>query len=218
MNQQTDGMLLSSTGVAWDEERLAGRYAFFRKLRDKVSLRLIYYPYWLMEPHGTATWRFFGTKPVAMLMVTDARSRRCLRISAPPLLKEERLLPAEASEKTPFFPAVLENESFSLKVQAHIAPALYEEESAKRQAEDFALKAWNRKCNLPLGPRAALACTDIAATFLYKPFWLMTTEEKTQDGRDKLFIFDASTGIGGLSEYWNVAEYAMALPGGVSAS
>ncbi len=218
MNQHSDGIPLSSTGVAWDEERLAGRYAFFRKLRDKVSLRLIYYPYWLMELHGTATWRFFGTKPVAMLLVADARSGRCLRISAPPMLKEERILPAESSGTEAFVPACVKNEDFSLSVSTHIAPAVQDEESVKRQAEDFALKAWNRKCNLPLGPRATLACTNIVTTFLYKPFWLMTTEEKTKDGKDRLFIFDASTGIGGLSEYWNVAEYVMALPGGTSFS
>ena len=218
MNQQTDGILLSSTGVAWDEERLAARYSFFRKLRDKVSLRLIYYPYWLMELHGTATWRFFGTKPVAMLLVTDSRSGRCQRISAQPVLREERIFPTGQTKSPAFFPAVLESAETTRSVQVHVAPVAYDEEDAKRQAEDFALKAWGRKCNLPLGPRAALACTNIVTTFLYKPLWLMTTEEKTQDGKDKLFIFDATTGLGGLSEYWNVAEYVMAMPRDGSAS
>ena len=193
MNQHSDGIPVFSTGVAWDEERLAGRYAFFRKLRDRVTLRLIYYPYWLMEPHGTATWRIFGTKPVAMLLVADARSGRCLRISAPPVLKEERIFPTGSSETETFFPAGLKNEDTSLSVLVHIAPAVQDEESVKRQAGEFALKAWNRKCNLPLGPRATLACTNIVTTFLYKPFWLMTTEEKTKDGKDRLFIFDATT-------------------------
>ena len=39
----------------------------------------------------------------------------------------------------------------------------------------------------------------------------MTMKEAQKDQKEKLFIFAASTGLGGLSEYWNVAEYAMSL-------
>ena len=55
-------MTLTSTGVEWDEDSLAKRYAFFRKVRNEVRLDLLYYPYWVIELHGRATWRFFGQK------------------------------------------------------------------------------------------------------------------------------------------------------------
>ena len=47
MTPQTDAILLNSTRVEWDENRLARRYAFFRRLRGRVRLDLLYYPYWL---------------------------------------------------------------------------------------------------------------------------------------------------------------------------
>lgn len=57
MTPQTDAILLNSTRVEWDENRLARRYAFFRRLRGRVRLDLLYYPYWLAELRGRAKWR-----------------------------------------------------------------------------------------------------------------------------------------------------------------
>ena len=212
-------MTLTSTGVEWDEDSLAKRYAFFRKVRNEVRLDLLYYPYWVIELHGRATWRFFGQKAVAMLLVSDARSGRCLRISAPPVLCEEHILPSETEEESPFFPAELKSGSgSSVQTRAHIAPALHEEDAVIQTAETFALSAWNRRYNLPLGPRADIACTEKKALFLHKPFWIMTMKEAQTAQKEKMFIFDASTGLGGLSEYWNVAEYAMSLRDSSAAS
>ena len=41
----------------------------------------------------------------------------------------------------------------------------------------------------------------------------MTPDGDAEQRKEKLFIFDASTGLGGLSEYWNIAEYVMELRG-----
>lgn len=212
----SQSICLHSTGVEWDEERLARRYAFLRGIRSEVRLDLLYYPYWLLELRGRAAWRFFGEKPVDMLLISDGRSGHCRRISAPPALREERLHPVEtdAPEKGSFLPARLEKpescgSSGARDARAHVAPALLGEEEATREAESFALKAWTRRCNLPLGPRAELACTERKAVFLHKPFWIMTPDRNAEPRGGKLFIFDASTGLGGLSEYWSIAEYIM---------
>ena len=213
MTPQTDAILLNSTRVEWDENRLARRYAFFRRLGGRVRLDLLYYPYWLAELRGRAKWRFFGERPLVLLLAVDARSGRCLRISAPPALREESLVPAGTVKGEGFFPAVLEGAGDSRTVQAHVAGNHIGEECAKRAAETFALSAWGRRCNLPLGPRADIVCTDRQIALLHKPFWIMTPDGDAEQRKEKLFIFDASTGLGGLSEYWNIAEYVMELRG-----
>ena len=213
MTPQTDAILLNSTRVEWDENRLARRYAFFRRLRGRVRLDLLYYPYWLAELRGRAKWRFFGERPLVLLLAVDARSGRCLRISAPPALREESRVPAGTVKGEGVFPAVLEGAGDSRTVQAHVAGNHIGEECAKRAAETFALSAWGRRCNLPLGPRADIVCTDRQIALLHKPFWIMTPDGDAEQRKEKLFIFDASTGLGGLSEYWNIAEYVMELRG-----
>lgn len=213
MTPQTDAILLNSPRVEWDENRLARRYAFFRRRRGRVRLDLLYYPYWLAELRGRAKWRFFGERPLVLLLAVDARSGRCLRISAPPALREESLVPAGTVKGEGFFPAVLEGAGDSRTVQAHVAGNHIGEECAKRAAETFALSAWGRRCNLPLGPRADIVCTDRQIALLHKPFWIMTPDGDAEQRKEKLFIFDASTGLGGLSESWNIAEYVMELRG-----
>lgn len=206
-------MLLRSTGVTWNEERLARRYGFLRRMRNDVSFELIYYPYWVLELHGKAVWHLFGARPLAMLIAADARSGRCLQISAPPVLTTERLRPAatDLPEQSPFFPARLEGNVPENDVRAHVVRPLRNRKTVQGSAEAFALAAWRRRCNLPLGPRADISCTDSAAVLLHKPFWLMRARPTVKDSRNKLFVFDASTGLGGVSEYWNVVEYVMAL-------
>lgn len=206
-------MILRSTGVTWNEESLTRRYGFLRRIRNDVSLELIFYPYWLIELHGRAVWRLFGARPLAMLVAADARSGRCLRISTPPVLFMERLRPAATalSGQSPFFPAWLEGQHALNNVNAHVVRPLCDRKTVQNSAETFALAAWRRRCNLPLGPRADISCTDSTAVLLHKPFWIMTARPATEDGRNKLFVFDASTGLGGFSEYWNVVEYVMSL-------
>lgn len=179
----------------------------------RVRLDLLYYPYWLAELRGRAKWRFFGERPLVLLLAVDARSGRCLRISAPPALREESLVPAGTVKGEGFFPPSLKAPGDSRTVQAHVAGNHIGEECAKRAAETFALSAWGRRCNLPLGPRADIVCTDRQIALLHKPFWIMTPDGDAEQRKEKLFIFDASTGLGGLSEYWNIAEYVMELRG-----
>ena len=216
-------MTLRSTGVTWDEESLTRRYGFLRRVRNEVSFKLVFYPYWVLELHGRAIWRLFGARPLAMLVVADARSGRCLQISAPPVLTMERLRPATTalSKQSSFFPAGLEGQHVPSKdVRAHVVRPLCDRKAVQNNAETFALAAWRRRCNLPLGPRADISCTDSTAVLLHKPFWIMTAQSNVKNGRNKLFVFDASTGLGGVSEYWNVVEYIMALdqdaPAGIS--
>ena len=206
-------MTLRSTGVTWDEESLTRRYGFLRRIRNDVSLELIFYPYWLIELHGRAVWHLFGARPLAMLVAADARSGRCLRISTPPMLFMERLSPAatDFAEQSPFFPAGLEGQHSLKNVNAHVVRPLCDRKTVQNSAETFALTAWHRRCNLPLGPRADISCTDSTAVLLHKPFWIMTARPAAENGRNKLFVFDASTGLGGVSEYWNVVEYVMSL-------
>lgn len=206
-------MTLRSTGVTWNEESLTRRYGFLRRIRNDVSLELIFYPYWLIELHGRAVWRLFGARPLAMLVAADARSGRCLRISTPPVLFMERLRPAATAllGQSPFFPAGLEGQHALNNVNAHVVRPLCDRKTVQNSAETFALAAWHRRCNLPLGPRADISCTDSTAVLLHKPFWIMTARPSAEDGRNKLFVFDASTGLGGVSEYWNVVEYVMGL-------
>ena len=206
-------MILRSTGVTWNEESLTRRYGFLRRIRNDVSLELIFYPYWLIELHGSAVWRLFGARPLAMLVAADARSGRCLRISTPPMLFMERLSPAATalSGQSPFFPAGLEGQHALNHVNAHVVRPLCDRKTVQNSAETFALAAWRRRCNLPLGPCADISCTDSTAVLLHKPFWIMTARPAAEDGRNKLFVFDASTGLGGVSEYWNVVEYVMSL-------
>ena len=209
--------VLLSTGVTWDEDSLARRYGFVRRIRDEVRFELIYCPYWLFELHGQAHWRLFGARSLAMLVASDARSGRCLRVSAPPVLVTERLLPASAvfCESGPFLPARLKGPHVPEKdVRAHVVRPLCDRKTGQSNAEAFALAAWRRRCNLPLGPRADILCASNAATLLHKPFWIMTSLSPAASGRNKLFIFDASTGLGGVSDYWNVVEYVLSLNAG----
>lgn len=200
---------LHSTGLAWNEERLAGRYDFFRRRREEVRLDLLYYPYWLMHLAGSAKWRFFGEKPLEMLLVSDARTGRCRRVSSLPQPVGESLFFSEETDG--FAPARCSTETESGTAFAHVALPLREQSEAEAGAETFALEAWNRRCNIPLGPRADIRCSHRESSLVYKPFWIMRPKVQPESGVEKMFIFDASTGLGGVSEYWNVVEYVKSL-------
>ena len=200
---------LNSTGLVWNEERLAGRYDFFRRRREEVRLDLLYYPYWLIHLAGSAKWRFFGEKPMEMLLVSDGRTGRCRRVSSLPQPAEERLV--FSGETDGFSPACFEAEAESGTALAHVAQPLLEQSAAEAEAEAFALAVWNRRCNIPLGPRADIRCGHREASLFYKPFWIMQPKVRPESGVEKMFIFDASTGLGGVTEYWSVVEYVKAL-------
>lgn len=203
---------LQSSGLVWNEESLAGRYSFLRRRRDEVKLELLYYPYRFFHVQGSATWRFFGRKPLEMLLVADARTGKCQRVSSFPECREERVFFEEAQTMPEgFASALLKTEEEERSVSAHVVRPLYEENSVGECAEAFAVRQWSRRCNLPLGPRAVICCTEKNSLFLYKPFWVMRPREKPESGPGKMFIFDASTGLGGVSEYWNVVEYVLSL-------
>lgn len=205
---------LCSSGLEWDEARLSSRYAFLRRREREVRLDLLYYPYLLFHVCGTATWRFLGSRPLELLLVTDARTGKCLRVSSFPVFHEEKLTMEEEEEvKAGFVPATLESATGKRALSVHVVPYLLGREDAELSAEAFSLKAWGRRCNLPLGPRADIRCTKKESFFLYKPFWVMRPKERQKQGSEKMFIFDASTGLGGVSEYWNVVEYVLALNG-----
>lgn len=202
-------LTLCSSGLEWDEGALAGRYAFLRKRKEDVRLDLLYYPYQLFHVQGRAHWRFFGERPLEMLVVTDARTGKCLRVSSFPRFFQERLS-FELPEHTDVFsPALLTDDGGTREVSVCVVAPMYGEEEASGKAESFALSAWSRRCNLPLGPRADIRCTAKKTFFLYKPFWIMRPKEHPAGG--KMFVFDATTGLGGVSEYWNVVEYVLEL-------
>lgn len=202
---------LPSSGLVWDEEHLAARYAFLRRRRDEVTLELLYYPYWLFSMQGTATWRFFGEKPLEILLVCDAGTGRCQRVSSFPEMREESLSFDGSGDSARFAPGMLRADGMERQVYACVVPLKVGEAQAGDAAEAFALSLWRRRCNLPLGPRAAIHCTEKRPLFLYKPFWIMRPKARPESGPGKMFVFDASTGLGGVSEYWNVVEYVLAL-------
>lgn len=200
---------LCSSGLEWDEESLVSRYAFLRRRRSEVSLDLLYYPYWLFHVRGTAAWRFFGHRPLEMLLVVDARSGRCQRVSSVPRFYEEKLLFEQEGAEEAFLPVTLEAENGTRRLSAHVAPFLLDGKMAEQSAETFALASWGRRCNLPLSPRADISCTEKNSFFLYKPFWIMRPNSSGTQDKEKMFVFDATTGLGGVSEYWNVVEYIL---------
>lgn len=195
----------------WDEEHLAARYAFLRRRRDEVTLDLLYYPYWLFSMQGTAAWRFFGEKPLEALLVADACTDRCQRVSSFPELREESLSFDGVEDSAHFASALLRADGMERQVSACVVPLKSGEAQAGAAAEAFALSLWRRRCNLPLGPRAVIRCTEKKPLFLYKPFWIMRPKARSESGPGKMFVFDASTGLGGVSEYWNVVEYVLEL-------
>ena len=188
-------LTLNSSGLAWDAEALCARYAFLRKRREEVRLDLLYYPYRLFHLRGQASWRFFGKRPLEMLLVVDARTGKCLRVSSFPDVCEA------------FSPARVEADGQALEASAHVAAAVLDEAEAASRAEAFAIAAWGRRCNLPLGPRADIRCAESSSRLLCKPFWIMRPKERPAGG--KMFVFDATTGLGGGSEYWNVVDYVL---------
>lgn len=62
-NLSARNMLLHSTGVTWDEKSLLRRYSFLRRIQSGVELRLLYYPYWLLELRGHAHWNSSARAP-----------------------------------------------------------------------------------------------------------------------------------------------------------
>ena len=144
-----------------------------------------------------------------MLLVSDGRTGRCRRVSSLPQPAEERLVLSEETDG--FSPARFEAEAESGTALAHVAQPLLDQSAAEAEAEAFALAAWNRRCNIPLGPRADIRCGHREVSLFYKPFWIMQPKVRPESGVEKMFIFDASTGLGGVTEYWSVVEYVKAL-------
>ena len=208
------GYSLRSSGLEWDGDDLASRYAFLRRRRDEVRLDLLYYPYWLFSITGVARWRFFGEKVLETLTVVDARSGKCLRAPSFPDIHEDHVRFDGGEDSGGFSVASVCAEGRVRRAATHVAGVLKDEDEARSLAETFALAAWNRRYYLPLGPRATIHCSARSASLLHKPFWIMRPRKSPESGPGKMFVFDASTGLGGVSEYWNVVEYALNLQKG----
>lgn len=199
-----DRCMVRSSGLFWNRERLYGRYKFLRELREEVSFDLLYYPYWFVRLAGTVKWRFWGAKRAEQLRILDGRTARSLRLLSAPELIEETVEFLEEPAGGRFAAARVLSGGEALAVDGlHVAPFAADREEALRRGREDALREMLRFYNRPLGFRAEIEPTELEAESLYKPFWVM----RAANDRDKAFVFDASTGLGGVAEYWNVVEY-----------
>lgn len=185
MNNQAALPVLPCTGLLWDVERLRARYKFLRKVTEAVRFELVYYPYWVLCQQGNLKGRWFKARPLEQYRAIDAVQGKNYRITTPPERYEEQPAPGSL-----------------------LAEARLDEAEAARLGGEATLKEWNRKYNRPWRPRVALALDSTQAELLWKPYWLMTPEEQPEgDERRRMFVFDATTGLGGVAEFWHVVEY-----------
>ncbi len=103
-----------------------------------------------------------------------------------------------------FAPAtVFRNETVLVRARTHIAQCRVTESQALERAYNDAKRDMGRFYNRPLGFMATMTSLAREAVPVCKPFWIM----RSQSHRERLFVFDASTGLGGVAEYWNVVDY-----------
>ncbi len=208
----TPGAGIASTGCLWSPERLRERYKFLRKLKEAVRFDLLYYPYWVLAQAGHLKGRWFAARPLFQYRVIDAVRGKNYRISA---------LPEEHTEHPEF------TEDAAAERRVRQAPCRLSETEARAAADEATLKEWNRKFNRAWRPRVALNMDRTDCRLVYKPFWIMTPADQPEltawpefsatpaspatvdetAARRRLFLFDATTGLGGLAEFWHVVEY-----------
>lgn len=202
---------LPSTGLHWDIPRLHKRYAFLRKLKETVAFRLLYYPYWFLHFSESITWPVLGTKYVDQLRIMDGRTGRSYKLISPPETAPERMTPQETAEGRFVLTQVAREEQILAQAEMHTVTALLGEEEALQRGEYDAHRELGRFYNRPLGFMAEIKTRASEALLLYKPFWIMRPRAGCAPEKQRIFVFDASTGIGGTAEYWNVVEYMFAL-------
>lgn len=202
---------LSSTGLHWDIPRLHKRYAFLRKLKETVAFRLLYYPYWFLHFSESITWPVLGTKYVDQLRIMDGRTGRSFKLISSPETAPERTSPQGTAEGHFVLTQVARGEQILAQAEMHTVAALVGEEEALQRGEHDAQRELGRFYNRPLGFMAEIKTKASEALLLYKPFWIMRPLAHCAPEKQRIFVFDASTGLGGTAEYWNIVEYMFAL-------
>ncbi len=204
----TPGAGIASTGCLWSPERLRQRYKFLRKLKEAVRFDLLYYPYWVLAQAGRLKGRWFAARPLLQYRIVDAVRGKNYRISA---------LPEEYVEHPAFTEAGFTGEAPAER-RARQAPCRLGEAEARAAADEATLREWNRKFNRAWRPKIALTLDHTDCRLLYKPYWIMAPADQPEltawpesgpetAARRRLFLFDATTGLGGLAEFWHVVEY-----------
>ncbi len=222
-------MQLVSTGVVWDIPRLWKRYRFLRALREDVFFFRLCYPYWLCTLTGSITWPVLGRRDTAQLRILDARETRggrdvsgagdgrdvsgvrpgtSQKLLSRPETVPETVLPnyARADLHKPFPPQRAEDRTLE-RCPVHVAQPLLSADDAGARAAGDGWRELQKCCNLPLGIRADIEVRTTRAELIWKPFWVMRSSSRAE----RVFVFDATTGMGGTAEYWNVISYLFDL-------
>lgn len=211
------GQELSSSGLNWTVPALYKRYGFLRRLKEEVFFDLLYYPYWVLRYREELSWRFFGKRQVEELRILDGVSARSQKLIQAPESVRERIVFAEGPEdcvhpdnalKTcggrQFAEAlVFRDEDFLVRARAHVVSCTVTKEEALQKGYSDLLRDMGKFYNRPLGLWATMTSLGQEAARICKPFWIM----RSQSHEERLFVFDASTGLGGVAEYWNVVDY-----------
>ena len=214
--------VLPSSGLNWSIPALYKRYGFLRRLKEEVLFDLLYYPYWFLRFHEELSWRFFGKRVVEELRIVDGVSARTQKLIQDPESVCERVV----FDKTPehfespkraqagsgegvaggrlFAQAVVvRDEEVLARARAHVVPCTLTKDQALEKGHSDLVRDMGKFYNRPLGFWATMTSLGQEAAVVCKPFWIM----RSQSHKDRLFVFDASTGLGGVAEYWNVVEY-----------
>lgn len=175
--------------LLFDVPALTAKYRFLRKMPpDSVTFHLIYHPYWSSELHGLAQGRFFSktlSKPLIQNRVCDAYTARHYLVHSEPVTEENALDAAE------------------------LVPALLRQEDAATAFENLCQRDWTRKHCRVWQPHVDIQLVNHRIFLIYKPFWVMVPapmpEPHNQD--ERVFVFDATTGLGGMAEFRPVLDY-----------
>ena len=217
------GQELSSSGLNWTVPALYKRYGFLRRLKEEVFFDLLYYPYWFLSYREELSWRFFGKRQVEELRILDGVSARSQKLIQAPESVRERIVFAEGPEdcahpdnalKTcggrQFAEAlVFRGEDVLVRARAHVVSCTVTKEEALQKGYSDLLRDMGKFYNRPLGLWATMTSLGQEAARICKPFWIM----RSQSHEERLFFFDASTGLGGVAEYWNVVDYLTNIGG-----
>ena len=190
------GQELSSSGLNWAVPALYKRYGFLRRLKEEVFFDLLYYPYW---------------------RILDGVSARSQKLIQAPESVRERIVFAEGPEDCAHpdnalktcggrqlaEALVFRGEDFLVRARAHVVSCTVTKEEALQKGYSDLLRDMGKFYNRPLGLWATMTSLGQEAARICKPFWIM----RSQSHEERLFVFDASTGLGGVAEYWNVVDY-----------
>lgn len=199
---------LPCTGIVWDIPRLCRRYRFLRSMREDVYFLRICYPYWLLSLTASVTWPVLGRRDTEQLRIVDALTGKSQKILSMPEKVVEQVVPDCTREDLsrpfpPRKPEVCGIESCPVHV---VQPVLSEEEACAAATRD-GMKELQKFYNRPLGIRADIRAQTAGAELLWKPFWVM----RSPSHAERVFVFDATTGTGGTSGFWNVISYLFDL-------